>query len=68
MKDTNISMAKDLWKPKWVIDVGDKCKLGITIDDGCFIVLYPQDSGTWKPGKHIPKEVAERLGELVKKI
>jgi hypothetical protein len=53
------------WRPRWLVDVGHGCQLGITIDDDCFLVLYPHDNDTWKPGKHIPKQVAERMTQLV---
>lgn len=52
------------WKPKWVVKDGDD-KLGITIDDGCFVVLYQTEEGRWRPGTHIPKPVAESITKLV---
>ena len=57
-------------KPQWyadeVIDVGHGCFLGLVMDDGCYVVLYPQEDGGWKPGTHIPRQVAHRISELVK--
>lgn len=53
------------WEPQWQVDVGDDCRVGITIDDGCFVVLYPQAGGGWKPGQHIPRQAAEKISELL---
>lgn len=53
------------YDPEWKVDVGSDCELGIAIDDGCFLVLYPNETGQWLPGKHIPPEVAKKLGSLV---
>ena len=50
--------------PEWKVDVGSGCELGIAIDDGCFLVLYPKETGQWLPGKHIPPAVARKLGDL----
>jgi hypothetical protein len=47
-----------------MVDVGDGTSLGITIDDGCLVVLYPHGD-QWRPGTHIPKQVARRIAELV---
>ena len=47
-----------IWRPKWEVNLNDDSKLGIAIDDGCFVVLYPTDDGGWQPGTHIPKSVA----------
>ncbi len=52
------------YKPKWKVDVGSGCELGISTDDGCFLILYPKETGQWKPGKHIPPVVARELGKL----
>jgi len=56
--------AKDLWQPDWEIDVAPNSKLGIVMDDGCFVVLYPTEAGQWRPGTHIPAEVARFIGAL----
>ena len=29
-------------EPKWIVDVGSGCELGITTDDGCFFGSLPQ--------------------------
>ena len=58
------NVAMDLWQPEWVVDVGCGCELGVTIDDGCFVVLYPNGCGQWQLGTHIPLEVAKLLGKL----
>jgi len=66
--DTNDrpTAAVAAWKPRWVVDVGHGTQLGLTIDDGCFVVLYPKSGGeTWKPGTHIPRAVAERISQLL---
>jgi hypothetical protein len=52
------------WLPRWLVDVGHGCELGITTDDGCFVVLYPHEDNAWQPGRHIPKPVAERMAQL----
>jgi len=53
-----------MWQPKELVDVGHGCQCGITIDDGCYMVLIQNWDGLWKPTSWIPKEVAQRLGEL----
>ena len=52
------------WQPKEIIDIGNGCKMGITSDDGYYIVLSPSHEGSWKPSNWIPPMVAKRLGEL----
>jgi hypothetical protein len=54
------------WYPKWTMEIGQGERLGITIDDGCLVVLYPRGENLWRPGTHIPKTVAARLGEFAK--
>jgi hypothetical protein len=56
--------ARVAWTPRWTVDVGNGCSLGIAIDDGCFVVLY-HHGDSWRPGKHIPKAVAVRISELL---
>jgi hypothetical protein len=51
------------WLPNWKVDVGNGDTVGIAVDDGCFVVLYRQGT-SWRPGKHIPKTVAQRMAEL----
>lgn len=53
------------WKPQWEVKDGDD-KVGITVDDGCFVVLFPTEDGRWRPGTHIPKPVAESITHLLK--
>ena len=53
------------WRPRWLVDVGQGEKLGLTIDDGCFVVLYPTPDNFWRSGTHIPPQVAERIAQLV---
>lgn len=52
------------WQPKEIIDIGNGLKMGITSDDGYYIVLSPGGEGSWKPSNCIPPRVAKRLGEL----
>jgi hypothetical protein len=52
------------WEPKEIIDVGNGLRMGITSDDGYYIVLSPCREGAWKPSNYIPPRVAKRLGEL----
>lgn len=59
--------VKPNWQPEWLVNVGDSCKCGITIDDHCFVVLSPTETGQWQPVKHIPKQAARQIGKLVKK-
>ena len=58
--------TKDVWQPEQIVDVECGCKLGITTDDGCFVVLYPTEFGQWRPGTHIPTPIARVIGELAK--
>jgi len=60
------SPAKSNWQPQHIVDIGHGCDMGIAIDDHCFVVLYPTETGQWRPGKHIPKQVARQIGKLVK--
>jgi hypothetical protein len=46
------------------LNVGHGDTLGITIVNGCFVVLYPHD-GNWRPGTHIPRAAAERIALLL---
>ena len=52
------------WQPKEIIDIGNGLRMGITSDDGYYIVLSPSREGSWKPSNCIPPRVAKRLGEL----
>ena len=53
-----------LWVPQWIVDCGKGCEVGITIDDRCFVVLAKNWVGQWVPTTHIPREAAEKIGEL----
>lgn len=53
------------WQPRWKVDLGDGDTIGIAIDDGCFVVLYPHGDA-WRPGTHIPKEAADQIAKLAK--
>jgi len=53
-----------VWQPKEVIDLGNGCRMGITSDDGYYMVLSTSCTGCWKPSSWIPPVVAKRLGEL----
>lgn len=55
---------KCLWQPDEIIDLGQDCKCGITTDDGCYMVLLPNQTGFWKPTNWIPLKAAIRIGEL----
>ena len=52
------------WRPRWTVQVGNGDELGIATDDGCFVVLYPHRN-EWRPGTHIPKEVAAQIARLL---
>ena len=66
-QETKESPAISNWQPQYIVDVGHGCELGIAIDDHCFVVLSPTETGQWRTVKHIPKQVAWQIGELVKK-
>jgi RecB family endonuclease NucS len=53
-----------IWQPKDIVDLGNGSRMGITSDDGYYIVLSPSHQGSWKPTNWIPPRVAKRLGEL----
>jgi len=55
---------KVVWQPKEIIDLGDGHKIGISSDDGYYVVLLPGYNGSWKPTNWIPARAAKRLGEL----
>ena len=48
------------WMPKWVIKSG----VGLTIDDGCYIILIRKAGGQWSPTKWIPKEAIDFINGL----
>jgi hypothetical protein len=52
------------WQPKELVDLGNGLRMGITSDDGYYIVLSLGHEGSWKPSNWIPPRVAKRLGEL----
>ena len=53
------------WQPRWVVRLPSGSEVGITLDDGCYVVLtFHVDIGAWKPAYHIPKNVAVELGSL----
>ena len=63
------------WQPKWEVDVGAGCKVGVTIDDHCFVVLVPsfkmkgdevEYTGEWKPTPWIPMAAARLIAEKSK--
>ena len=60
------------WQPKWEVDVGAGCKVGVTIDDPCSVVLIPafemkngevEYTGKWTPTPWIPKAAAQLIVE-----
>ena len=53
-----------VWQPKEIIDLGDGRRIGITSDDGYYVVLLPDNNGSWKPTNWIPARAAKRIGEL----
>ena len=52
------------WQPRWRVDVGHGCEVGVTTDDGCFLVLCPDETGQWWPGQWIPPAAARLIGSL----
>ena len=53
-----------VWTPKWLVDCGKGCEVGITIDDHCFVVLAKNWADQWMPTTHIPWEAAGTIGDL----
>jgi len=56
-------VVADLWHPNWFVEVGDTM-MGITKDDGCFVVLVQTGGGRWRPATHIPVQAAKMLCDL----
>lgn len=56
--------ASVTWIPRWLVDCGKGCEVGITIDDHCFVVLAKSSSGQWGPATHIPWQAVDKLGKL----
>ena len=52
------------WEPTWKVDVGNDCEVGVVMDDGCFLVLVPNENGQWLPTKWIPVAAARFIGDL----
>ena len=53
-----------LWQPRWRVDVGHDCEVGVTVDDGCFVVLVQNESSEWHPTAHIPVAAARLIGTV----
>jgi len=59
-------VADSRWRPKWVEKTRAGSKVGVTVDDHCFVVLsYDPENDLWHPCKHIPQEVAMLIRRLV---
>ena len=65
------SLPASDWQPRWEVDVGSGCKVGVAIDDHCFVVLVPgfemkdgeiEYTGQWKPTPWIPRAAARLIG------
>jgi len=54
----NDPRVRSQWQPKAIID---EPSLGVTIDDGCFVVLVRNDLGDWNPTTHVPLSVLGRI-------
>jgi len=52
------------WQPRWVVETPTGSKIGLVLDDHCFVVLSPNSCGQWNSIKHIPKSVARLIGQL----
>ena len=52
------------WEPSWLVDVGNDMKVGIALDNECYVVLTQTSAGLWRPITHIPVEAAKMLGRL----
>ena len=67
-RDTLVSggpgAAVSPWQPQWTVDIGHGCEVGVTVDDGCFLILCPDETGQWWPGQWIPPAVARLIGSL----
>jgi hypothetical protein len=63
-------LNKAQWEPRWRVDVGSGCEVGLTVDDHCYVVLLPHYStessepAGWRPGKWIPRAAALKIAEL----
>ena len=53
------------WQPEWVVTLESGSEVGIVRDDHCFVVLTIDQDDQWHPVYHVPKAVAERMGQLV---
>ncbi len=51
------------WEPTWLVDCGNDCKVGITMDDGCYLVLVQDQKAQWQPTKWIPAAAARFMGK-----
>ncbi len=59
------SEIKSNWQPKWTVKTSGGSEVGVTIDDHCSVVLSAGDGGQWHSIKHIPREVAQLIGQLI---
>ena len=53
-----------VWHPQWIVTTPNGSDVGITLDDGCFVVLCSWPKGEWHPTTHIPPVAAEKIGSL----
>jgi len=51
------------WMPQCLVEIEGKM-MGVTMDDGCYLVLVREFGGGWKPIKWIPREAAIFIGTL----
>jgi hypothetical protein len=52
------------WEPSWLVDMGHNMRVGIALDNECYVVLTQTAAGPWRPMTHIPVEAAKMLGRL----
>jgi hypothetical protein len=50
------------WQPRWILN--DQA-VGMTVDDGCFVVLVGDGEGYWHPTTHVPLDAAGAISDAL---
>ena len=56
--------TQPIWVPEWVLVDKHGCRVGLTVDDHCYVVLLPDEEGRRKLVSWIPPIAVEKIVEL----
>ncbi len=61
-----LGVAADvMWQPRWTVDIGNNCQMGLTIDDGCLVPLVLTYDEQWIPTHHLPEALVSFIKDMV---